>query len=404
MKVYVISYWQLSSNQTAVNRVQTFVDVLQQHGYETSLFTHFNSNKQYAPTSRNKIRDFITGHQHIGIIKFLYSLFITLVKPREVFSLKDFHNGRIALDSVQLQPEDIVITSSPPNSVFDIGFQLKKQFGCKWIMDYRDPWTYGYSLPPFDGLIYRLKKKYYRRLENSYLTSADAATTVSSSLKKYYPAAYQNKVHIVSNGANASKVDLSLIEAHPKVFSIVYSGSIYDIQLKDPSFFKALKRLIKDLALRPDQFTLLFVGSGTNPYLTTYIKQVGLEAYTQITPRLSIEATMPYMYKACLFLHLKYGKIGDIITSKNYDYLLLQKKILLPKSDGGDLADTLKHYDAGYICDGEQATYETLKTLYEQHTAGESVVCARSADELKELERHFQAQQLIHLISQLAKQ
>lgn len=402
MKAYVISYWQLSSNQTAVNRVQTFVEVLQQNGYETHLFTHCNSNKQFAPTSRNKLRDFITSKQHIAFVKFLYDFFITLLKPREAFELNDFRNGTVALDTVHLQPEDVIITTSPPNGVFAIGFQLKQRFGCKWIMDYRDPWTYGYSLPPFDGLIYRLKKSYYRGLENRYLASVDAVTTVSSSLKKYYPAVYQHKVHIVSNGANASKIDLNLIERHPKVFSIVYSGSIYDIQLKDPSFFSAVKRLIADLSLNPAQFNLLFLGSATNKYLPTYINKLGLDAYTRITPRFSIEAAMPYMYQASLFLHLRYGEIGDIITSKNYDYLMLQKKILLPQSDDGDLATTLKQYNAGYICHGEHETYETLKHLYQQHVAGESLLCKRSTEELKELGRHFQAQQLIYIIHHLA--
>ena len=39
-------------------------------------------------------------------------------------------------------PPDLVLTSSPQESSHWIGWQLKKRFGCRWMADFRDGWTF----------------------------------------------------------------------------------------------------------------------------------------------------------------------------------------------------------------------------------------------------------------------
>ncbi len=398
MKVYLISYWQLTSSQTASNRLQAFVDALEVAGYTPMVFCYANSGKKSEPSVRNRVRDFITTRLNNFIINAFYSFFVTLLKPRERFALADFTNGELSLADCLLSTEDCVITSGPPHAIFTIGSILKTKFGCKWIMDYRDPWTYGYSLPPFDTILFGLKKRLIRKQEIAYLKQADKIITVSESLKGYYPKTFANKIAVVENGANLNHIDVASIVEKPEVFSIVYSGSVYNVQLQDTSFFTALTQFIAQEKLNPNAFRLIFLGSNSNPYLQKFIDKCGLTAYTTITPRLPLQQVLEYLYAANIFLHLRYGTIGGIITSKVYDYLALQKKVLLPQTDNGDIANILEYHGAGIICKNEEQIISELKNAYHNHLTKQSFTCKRTPNEIHELSRDFKTKKLIELI------
>ena len=74
-----------------------------------------------------------------------------------------------------------------------------------------------------------------------------------------------------------------------------------------------------------------------------------------------------------MFLHLKYGDRSQIITSKNADYLMFNKPILLPVSDKGDLAESITRYKAGYICSGIEETVNALNKEYKKFLNKENV-------------------------------
>lgn len=402
LKIYLISYWQLSSNQTSTNRMLAFKNSLEAKGYELFFFSHKDSGKIYQDTARNRFRDAITSRLDNSFIRFFYELFILLFKRKERLHVADFYQGSLSLADVILHPEDIIITSAPPSGMFGIGAELKESFACRWISDYRDPWTYGYRLPPFDSPIYGLKRRLYRKEENRYLALADALTIVSQSLRKYYPKAIRRKMQVVGNGANLEAMDLNRIQDRPKKFSILYSGTIYTVQLQEPVFFRVLRQFLSDHLISPEHFQLVFLGSAETPYLSTFIEQEGLKDYTIITKRLGTKEAMEYMYKSSLFLHLRYGKTGDIITSKIYDYLALQKKILLPVSDKGDLETILNYYQSGIICSSEKEIYQAIQNAYQAYLDGESCRCERTDQELLELSREFQTEGLADLIRTLA--
>ena len=78
---------------------------------------------------------------------------------------------------MEQEPFDVVITSGPPHSTHLVGRALKRRFGCRWVVDMRDPWTdisYYKELPHTPPAL-----RMDAALERSVLSRADAVISVS---------------------------------------------------------------------------------------------------------------------------------------------------------------------------------------------------------------------------------
>jgi hypothetical protein len=60
----------------------------------------------------------------------------------DVFAPWALAAARMALEFARNNPVDLVLTSSPPESAHWIGWRLARACGCKWLVDYRDGWTF----------------------------------------------------------------------------------------------------------------------------------------------------------------------------------------------------------------------------------------------------------------------
>lgn len=67
---------------------------------------------------------------------------------------------------------DVVVTTSPPESVHLVGYALKRRFGCKWLADFRDHWCVDPLLPIRSRFAYR--RALDQRLARWWLGRADA--------------------------------------------------------------------------------------------------------------------------------------------------------------------------------------------------------------------------------------
>ena len=153
--------------------------------------------------------------------------------------------------------------------------------------------------------------------------------------------------------------------------------------------------------IQPQHFQLKFIGSDSSLKLKEVIKQFNLEPYTHVTPKMPIEQAYSELYSAAMFFHLKYGKRKEIITTKQYEYLAFQKPILLPVNDAGDLEESIKKYDAGFICENEEEIITVLKKAIDNNLKGNRVKINRTSEELYELSRQGQEEKLANLIEKL---
>ncbi|MBK0382015.1 hypothetical protein I5M32_03505 [Pedobacter sp. SD-b] len=272
-----------------------------------------------------------------------------------------------------LQPQ--IIISGGSGGIIKTCFKMANKYNSKLILDYRDPWNYGYHLLETNNLVYRFKKYFTIKNENKYLDKADQIITVSESLKSFFPLKYQSKITVIENGSNYEEAEvLNLINRSPTTFNIVYLGTIYNDQLHDETFFESVKNFIALNDLKHDSLRLNFLGAYKNPLLPKLLNKHGLSSCSKITDRLSNEDLLPFLLNASMFLHLKYGQRTQIITSKNADYLMFRKPILLPVSDNGDIAESMVKYKSGYVCNGVKETLTALNKEYDKFLKRENIM------------------------------
>ena len=69
-----------------------------------------------------------------------------LFTGKEIFDLgREFKKYKTDTN-IKLTNEDVVLVSFPSIAIHNLGYSLKQEFGCKLILDYRDPGVFGYKL------------------------------------------------------------------------------------------------------------------------------------------------------------------------------------------------------------------------------------------------------------------
>lgn len=288
-----------------------------------------------------------------------------------------------------------VFSSGSHFSFFETADAISRTLNFKLLIDFRDPWTFGYT--SIDGFKFVKwfkvlfgRKKEIRSLNNSYLI-----TTVSKSLKQFFPGKFQSKISVIPNGSNY--LDKDVIKETPnEVFNILYAGTIYNDQLIDKSFFNALNKFLKNKDV--SKISLKFIGSSQNENLYKIIKDFHLENITEITPRLKKDELLNYLNNASLFFHLKLGNRKNVISSKQAEYLMFRRPILLPISDYGDMAESIINHNAGYVCESESQIFETLELLWNKFKSGENLFIHQSEEFVESISRKKIAEDFVKFI------
>ena len=361
-----------------------------------------NSSSDYIPqlieliiTDYNIIQRillYVNKHQYpFWIEKFFLAIHIMVYKVDPWFvNPSNFKN---------LNAEPSIIISGGSGGIIKTSYLLSKKYNAKLVLDYRDPWNFGYHLLETDILIHSFKRKFTLKTERKILDHAHHITTVSESLKSFFPKEYHHKITVIENGSNFVQEDiLHQINAKPEKFSINYLGTIYNDQLFEEDFFKAFADFYHSTK-HSASIALNFIGTIKNDPLKKLIKKYKLEEITSITKRMSEEMLLTYLTNTSIFLQLRFKDRSQIITSKITDYLMFRKPILLPVSDKGDIAETIKNYQAGYVCNGVEDTIAVLQKEYQKFLNKESIIIHQK--DLSHLSRTEISKKLVKVIEDL---
>ena len=406
--IFILPY--LNLNTTSSERFKSFIKAAEanvnlvvevitiDYGINKSYFAGLSKENvdYYYPENHKAVKFSLNIIQRLGFlainnqIRFLWRVFQLL--HLLIYGQDIFYPGNINLRSV-VESEGFVFCSGSHFSLFSTGKTLAQSLNYKLILDYRDPWTFGYN--PVDGVkfVHYLKVFFGRRREINLLNSADLVTTVSKSIKDFFPLNFINKVNVVPNGSNFFQTHLTPNLPHTS-FNIVYAGTIYNEQLIEEDFFQALKTFIEQKNI--SRIKLEFLGASGNPKLKELIYRYRLNPITTITPRLKKEEFCLKMNQASVFIHLRYSNKKHIISSKQAEYLNFAKPILLPISDYGDLATSILEHQAGYVTENKEAFILKLNELWQKFENGESLKMNHSTEFLEEMSREYIANKLIN--------
>lgn len=376
--------------QTFTNRYLSFNQTLNKFGFSSKIISVCFPFK---PHPNNSLKEKIISLDQKKIV----SLFIKSLNPIQKLLLSidnkelSFSKKKIFLalhlvfykvDQWLASKKDLssiyikasVVISGGASGMIKAASYLADKNQAKLILDYRDPINFGYYLLETNRFIYKFKRFFTIKNELRCLRKADHIITVSASLKSFFPSEFQDKISVIENGSNYEFEQIKhKINPQPNQFSIVYLGTIYNDQLLDETFFITIQEFIKINKISDSSLKINFIGSKLNEKLIKTIEKYELEAFTLITERLNEEEVLTYLCNASMFLHLKYGNRSQIITSKNSDYLMFKKPILLPVSDNGDIAESILKYSAGYICNGIQETVTSLNFEYQKFLKKEKI-------------------------------
>lgn len=261
---------------------------------------------------------------------------------------------------IKNQKIDAIITTGPPHSTHLIGLILQKEFGVKWIADFRDPWTSIFTnhyLPRASWA-----KKYDKSLEDKVLKAADTVAVIGPSMKQEFEDRAK-RIAVIWNGFDETDSNEITAKTNNVIFTIRYVGNLFASQ-KIPAFWKAVARLAKEenaklqieFIGRVDESVKLLIEENNLQNLVRY------KDFVPHTEAIQLISTAD----ALLFAIPQVPNDERIITGKIFEYLAAVKPILAFGNTNGDAAKLLQECGREAMCDfeDEATAFNTLSQFY----------------------------------------
>ena len=256
---------------------------------------------------------------------------------------------RVARRLMRRQRFDLVYTSAPSFSTLLVGLLLRRTTGCRWVAEFRDPWTD--QRAGHDPGNSELIRAVHRWLERRCLNAADQVVTVTEGareqLRSKVPAAQRDKFVLALNGIDALTPPADR-EAGP--FRIVYAGTFYFERDPRP-FLDALRDVVVARALDPGALRVDFVGHCRNYHAASVEQMVadrGLTGFVHFRDWVPHEEAQRLLRSADLLLFIALGQPLQV-PNKLYDYLGTRRAILAFVDADGESARMLERVGGHHL-------------------------------------------------------
>ena len=249
-----------------------------------------------------------------------------------------------AVEIINKEQIEYVITSSPPHSSQLIGLKLKAKLGIKWVADLRDPWTdiYYYKILGHSFISRYIDQQY----EKKVLINADNIIVVSDHIKEMFVKKDKridpNKCHVVPNGYDPADFD-GLEKKKNEIFTICYTGTMADTY-EPEVFINALAELINS---KPELKIKLQIVGFISDKIKRFINDRIPE--TELVPTVPHSEIVKYQKNADLLLLVipNIENSEGILTGKIFEYLASDNPIIGIGPENGDAAKILDQCKAG---------------------------------------------------------
>ena len=247
--------------------------------------------------------------------------------------------------------KDLLYTTAPPFSDHLVGLIARRRKRCRWIVEYRDPWTDSSHKPWFVRT--KLTDWIEERIERRCLLTSDGVVPVSmvfsEVLTRRCGPMLAKKMIVVRNGIpDVAKPRL----ADPNRFRIVYAGSFY--LRRDPlPFLNALAAIRR--CGGPRQLDVQLVGDCRffeGLPLAPEVERLGLSDIVTFVDWLPHDQSVAMMQSADLLLLLAQDQPLSI-PNKAYEYLGTGKPILAVVDRDGETARVLKEVGGHIVLSGD---------------------------------------------------
>ena len=266
---------------------------------------------------------------------------------------------------VKQEEIDVVITTSPPNSIHLIGASVKRLTGARWVADLRDS-IVAHPHRRTESLAVRTKEKTGEAIARLVARSADAIVTaaeaISGEARSLEP---RGAVTTIPNGCDFD--DFAGLEyRRGDRFTITHAGSFFGKRSPRP-FLQALAESNLDVVAR-------FVGD-FRPADRDWAEGLGLGDRLELHPYASHRRALELQRSSEALLLLipdADGRGRGVLSGKVFEYLAAERPILAVVPPDGAAADLIREVGNGVVAPPEDvaAIREALAALVERWQAG----------------------------------
>ena len=292
---------------------------------------------------------------------------------------------------------DVVLTTSPPNSVHLIGAAVQKATGVRWVADLRDSLTAN-PHRRYESAAVRLKESGAAAVARAVARRADAIVAVSDAIAEEARALEpKGEVTTIANGCDFD--DFSGLEYHPSDrFRITHTGSFFG--KRDPRpFLTALGQSGIDAVVR-------FVGgfrSSDRDWAREQRLDHMLEILDHVPRRRALELQRDSEALLLLIPDAE-GRGRGVLSGKVFEYVAAERPIIAAVPPDGEAARLIRETGTGVVSapDDVGTLRAALEGLHARWQAGKLDGTRLTADQRDRLSRRARAEELAELLWRVA--
>lgn len=243
---------------------------------------------------------------------------------------------------------DLVITTSPPESVHLIGLYFKVIKKVKWISDFRDGWMFESSRNV--GNMGCFNTKINSILEKYVCDKSDAVVSCTEPITKNFKIRYGNleKFKTITNSFNKNEFNKSVNTVNHKII-LVHAGNLNTSRPGRTliSLIESLQSLKLNNTVLYNKILIKFFGNYT-PDEIELLKKTSISNSIEINGLVERDKIIDIMCNADGLILITEENKKSIATAKLFDYLGAQKPII-SFSENDAASEILRNLDCGFI-------------------------------------------------------
>jgi glycosyltransferase involved in cell wall biosynthesis len=308
---------------------------------------------------------------------------------------------RAGTRAVREREIDVVLSTSPPNSVHVVGAAIARRTGVPHVADFRDSWLAN-PHRRYERRSVRAKRAVEERIAHRALRRVAAVSAVTPSIAEEAAdlAPPGTTVRVVANGCDFDEFE-GLAYQRGERMRIVHAGSFFGQRSPRP-FLGAFAALLRSRPELQSRVQAAFLGE-LRPADRDWALGLGLGdalALEGFRPHAEALAAMRAADALLLLVPRAGGRGLSVVSGKVYEYLAAERPIVALVPPEGDAATLLRETGSAWIADPD-----------DEHAIGEAIaeaVGAWEADRLGErrltpewrgrLDRRTRARELAELL------
>ena len=420
-KVLIISYFFPPCNLPASNRAYGWAKHLSEYGYYPIVVTrnwekhisnpsdihsssgkdiihqNFDNYEVYYLPFKAGLKDKIYKKLGNTILSFISKVFTFIELILQNYTNRIISYANIYKFSNRYLKENpdvkLLIVTANPFTLFRFGYLLNRKYKIQWLADYRDDWNTS-ELLENKGFAHRQIAKIEKISEKKWVGTATYISSVSDHYCKKIANFVHKKGFVIHNGFIEEEMNdfknLPLFDE----FTITFNGTLYQSQPIE-IFIEAFKKLI-DYKNTDIKIKLNFPGLAYNNIQENRVLGLlkGYEKYISVTSRIPKKNILELQARSHLLLMVAHENIIGLPSSKLYEYIALQKPVLLCPSDKDIIENTLTNVNLGLFAAHVEEAFVILKKSYDAYMNGQLIIDDFNKNEIAKYTRRLITKQV----------